>query len=1049
MRPQTLFRTLTAIVAFLLTFASVAPAAAQTPLPPIDPARIEQLRLDAPVEATNPRSVLSSSLQDATGRQQVVVRLRESPAAGVPEGAAQAAQVDRIRAQQDRVLARIQAIDPSAIEYARLRIGLNALIVEVDAAALPAIARDTEVVRINPVVNYERDLDETVPYIGASPAVQNAAFRGKDVRVAVLDSGIDYTHIAFDGPGTPEAYALAYCGNETITPNPENPFCRAAAAAPPDPALFGPGAPRIKGGYDFVGEVWPNGALAPDPNPIDFEGHGTHVADIIGGTKGVAPEVDLYAVKVCSAVSSSCSGIALLQGLEFAADPNGDGITDDHVHIVNMSLGASYGQNYDDDLSILVDAVTSVGILVVASAGNSADRPYISGTPAAARTALSVAQTAVPRDKVFPITVSGVTVYGIAQPWAPEPTTAITGQLVYGVSGNVLGCTPFPPGSLTGRVLLVDRGGCNVSIKGSNGAAAGAVAVIVANNVAGNVPPSFGFGGGTPTVPTLSITQAAGNQLKARVGNVATVDGASAQSVVGSVVGTSSRGPVMGQMFYGNQVMYGQIIKPEIGAPGASISAVAGSGNGVEPFGGTSGAAPVVAGAAALLMNATNWQLSPMELKARLMNTAETNILNGPAVFIGPSLAPITRIGGGEVRIDRAIASQASAWESVSRGGALSFGMVDLTRETTLRRTVVVRNYGDTPLTYTIIPTFRFANDAATGAVTPVAPATITVPPRSQRSFPIALRIDPTKLQTWTLNSGLNGGNGAALTLPEYDGYLVLDAPGSSNDLTMPWQVLPRAAGNVRAPASVRLRSGSATATLTNSGVNPVDFETFALIGENPFVTASPGAGQQAPPIDLRYIGVRAFDGTDVCPANSPIIQFAINTHQRITHSNYPVQFILDFDTNLDGRPDFTGFTSEVGAFASSGQNAFFVGVAGSGSGSAFFFTDHPTNSSNTVVTICGSQIGVASPGQAIGIDAYAYDNYFTGNELSYINGMRAVIGAPRYVAIPGFGTVPASGSSSLTIAATGSTAATTESGILVMFCFAPSGNEARAIKVR
>jgi hypothetical protein len=93
--------------------------------------------------------------------------------------------------------------------------------------------------------------------------------------------------------------------------------------------------------------------------------------------------------------------------------------------------------------------------------------------------------------------------------------------------------------------------------------------------------------------------------------------------------------------------------------------------------------------------------------------------------------------------------------------------------------------------------------------------------------------------------------------------------------------------------------------------------------------------------------------------------------------------------------------------------------------------------------------LGVASPGQAIGIDAYAYDNYFTGNELSYIDGMRAVIGAPRYVAIPGFGTVPASGSSSLTIAATGSTAATTESGILVMFSFAPSGNEARAIKVR
>lgn len=1053
MSRQTPFRMLAVALALVLTFALIAPATAQVAPPQIDPARIKQLRLDAPVETTNPRGVLSPTLQDATGRRQVVIRLRENPAAMVEEGAAQLAQVDRVRAQQDRVLARIQAIDPTATEYARLRIGLNALIVEVDAAALPAIARDAEVTRINAVVHYERDLDETVPYIGASPEVQDLAFKGEDVRVAVLDSGIDYTHIAFDGPGTPEAYALAYCGDETITPDPTNPACRAAAAAAPDPTLFGPGAPRIKGGFDFVGEVWPNGPLAPDPNPIDFEGHGTHVADIIGGRQGVAPKVDLYAVKVCSAVSSSCNGIALLQGLEFAADPNGDGMTDDHVHIVNMSLGASYGQNYDDDLSVLVDAITPIGILVVASAGNSADRPYISGTPAAARSALSVAQTAVPRDKAFPITVAGVTVFGIAQPWAPEPTTAISGNLVYGASlGNALGCTAFPAGSLTGQVLLVDRGACAVSIKGSNGAAAGAVAVIVANNAAGVVPPSFGFGGGSPTVPTLSITQAAGTALKARVGNVATVDGANPQSSVGSVVGTSSRGPVMGQMFYGNQVMYGQIIKPEIGAPGASISAVAGSGDGVEPFGGTSGAAPVVAGAAALLMNATNWQLSPWELKARLMNTAETSILNGPQVFVGSSLAPITRIGGGEVRIDRAVASQASAWESVSRGGALSFGMVDLTRETTLRRTVVVRNYGNTPLTYSINPTFRFADDAATGAVTPVVPSTITVPPRSQRSFPIALRIDPTKLPFWALNSGPNGGNGDVLTLVEYDGHLTLDAPGTVNDLTMPWQVLPRAAGNVRAPVSVRLRGGSATATLTNSGLNPVDVETFVLIGENPFVTASPGAGQQAPPMDLRYVGVATYGVPPTFCSSSLLIRFAINTHQRITHSNYPVEFDLLFDTNRDGRPDYIGFTSEVGTFASSGQNAFFVGTP-AGPFQAFFFTEHPTNSANTIVTICGEQIGVTSPGQQINVDAYVYDNYFTGLDLSYIDGMSTVIGAPRYVdsfyLTSGGGTVPASGGASLQIFSTGSTATTTESGILLMFSYGPAGNEARAIKVR
>lgn len=87
---------------------------------------------------------------------------------------------------------------------------------------------------------------------------------------------------------------------------------------------------KVIDGYDFVGEVWPNGPEAPDPDPIDFEGHGTHVADSIGGRsadglhKGVAPGASLLAVKVCSAVSSSCSGIALIQGMEFAVNPNGD-----------------------------------------------------------------------------------------------------------------------------------------------------------------------------------------------------------------------------------------------------------------------------------------------------------------------------------------------------------------------------------------------------------------------------------------------------------------------------------------------------------------------------------------------------------------------------------------------------------------------------------------------------------------------------------------------------------------------------------------------------
>lgn len=138
---------------------------------------------------------------------------------------------------------------------------------------------------------------------------------------------------------------------------------------------------------------------APDPDPLDDgpqAGHGTHVADIIGGVGGVAPGVDLYSVKVCSSVSNSCSGIALIQGMEFAVDPNGDANTSDRVDVINMSLGSQYGQPFDDDLSAAVNQATLLGVLTVASAGNGGDKPYVNGTPAAAASALSVAQTSVP-----------------------------------------------------------------------------------------------------------------------------------------------------------------------------------------------------------------------------------------------------------------------------------------------------------------------------------------------------------------------------------------------------------------------------------------------------------------------------------------------------------------------------------------------------------------------------------------------------------------------------------------------------------------------------
>ena len=173
-------------------------------------------------------------------------------------------------------------------------------------------------------------------------------------------------------------------------------------------------------------------------------------------------------------------------------------------------------------------------------------------------------------------------------------------------------------------------------------------------------------------------------------------------------------------------------IKPDIGAPGASVSTEAGTGTGETAFGGTSGASPMVAGSAALLLD-DNSNLSVRDVKALLMNTAETNIGLNPVGLPGV-LAPITRIGGGEVRVNRALASGTAAWETGGDAGSLSFGFISLDEQTTLHKKVSVKNYGPTGKTYSISTSFRYADDEASGAVDVDAPAHIHVPAGKTRS---------------------------------------------------------------------------------------------------------------------------------------------------------------------------------------------------------------------------------------------------------------------------------------------------------------------------
>ncbi|MEP7061814.1 MAG: S8 family serine peptidase [Betaproteobacteria bacterium] len=972
-----------------------------------------------------------------TGRSDVIVRLKDKPLiamlgdnarrTGIKwTGAQQRAYLAQLKSKQDALMQQIAAKGGS--ELARVGKGHNALVVNVETRKLAEIAALPGVDKLRAVVHYRMDLSETVPYVGAT-ALQQAGTTGAGRVVAVLDSGIDYTHRNLGGSGLVSDYLAAH----------------GAVANDPKQAtrdgLF-PTAKVIEG-FDFVGEVWPNGPRAEDNDPIDFQGHGTHVADIIAGEsldgthKGVAPGAKLIAVRVCSAVATSCNGVSLLLGIDYVLDPNGDGDLSDAVDVVNLSLGSAYGQR-EDDLSEALALVSRFGVVVVAAAGNDADKPYIVSSPSATPEVISVAQTQVPSAVGYPLVVTAPAsiagIYGntATVDWAPV-SSAVSGDVVFvgnACPGDTLLANP------AGKIALIDRGICSVSLKVDQAGLAGAKGALIGLIAPGDAV-SFSNGGGSHFVPTLVIQQSLSSAIKGRLSAAQTVSvaygGTNAVPLVGSMASTSARGPGFS---------YVQI-KPDLGAPGASVSAVVGTGNQEEAFGGTSGATPMVSGAAALLLQRTP-SASPAEIKARLMNAANTQIYTNPALLPGV-LAPITRIGAGELRVDRSAALTAIAFDAVDPASvSLSFGYNALTGKQVFRKKVQVRNYAASARTFTITPSFRYADDAASGAVSFTLPASVAVPANGVATIAMSMNVDASKLPTWTVNGGSGGGNGPSLQRAEFDGYLTL--VDGRETLSLPWHLLAHKAANTRANVtSLALNGATGKLPLANpGGAVAGDVDIFALTGTSDRYPANvlPQPGDNFAVIDLKAVGV--YDDLD-----ADVIAFGINTWGSRAHPVYPAGFEIDIDTNGDGDPDFAIYNSEAGGFAVTGQTLVNVLNLHTNVTQAFYYMDATFNSANVIMYAPLSVLGLVS-GQKINFQVIAYDSYFTGLVTDFITDMKYTIGKPRFVVDNPFPTVPVDSTVLLDVTAPagGTAASPSQSGLLLLYRDGKPGSEAGLVTV-
>ena len=294
--------------------------------------------------------------------------------------------------------------------------------------------------------------------------------------------------------------------------------------------------------------------------------------------------------------------------------------------------------------------------------------------------------------------------------------------------------------------------------------------------------------------------------------------------------------------------------------------------------------------------------------------------------------------------------------------------------------------------------------------------------------------IDPNKLSTWTLNGGPQGGNGAALNGPEYDGYITLTA--GSEKISVPWHVLPRKAAETDATLKEAHGNKGPTVKLRNKGAEVGEFDVFSMIGVSKKIPRSelPGPGDNFAVIDMRSVGVRHLPGS-LTGLPFDVLEFAINTNGRRAHPNYPAEFDIYLDTTGDGVPDFVVFNAENGGFGVTGQNVTFLANLTTGTATAFFFTDADLNSGNVIMTVPMPAMGLAV-GTTVGIDVFAFDNYFSGNLTDEITGMRFTPGTPRFgvVGLP-FGGVAPHGSADLGVTtANVPDSHSSESGLLMMY---------------
>src|SRR5437868_15530686 len=423
---------------------------------------------------------------------------------------------------------------PKAKVTSQYDISLNAVAVQLNGESRDTIAGAPMVQSVQYNALYHPVLSESHKIIKAAGAWNAAGGRshaGTGIKIGDIDSGIDETHPFFDPSGFSYPSGFPKCDAADSSTHKVDQDCEHVS-------------PKV-----IVAKVFYNKAKQQGLDAQAIDDHGTHTAGIAAGVTGKTAVVNGVAIDDMSGIAPGAwlGNYNVFPDNVLSARSEDilnavDAAIADGMDVLNLSLGGGYHGN-NDLLAIGLDNAVEAGVVVAVAAGNSGPGGGTVESPGRARDVITVGASTNQHfvGEPFRYPAGGATKVGTAVgEFDALPTASYN---LFDTASD--GCASVPAGA-AGKLAIIDRGTCTFSQKVANAKDAGAIAVLIVNNVAGDPAAMARTAGFDDNLPAVMIGLKEGTALRASGATTASADATFQEFITPNkdiLAGFSSQGP--------------------------------------------------------------------------------------------------------------------------------------------------------------------------------------------------------------------------------------------------------------------------------------------------------------------------------------------------------------------------------------------------------------------------------------------------------------------------------------------------------------------------